>query len=88
MHCPGLCTRCRGWHALVCEIPTRDYLDTDYYRAAFVSIVAALLVTMIAISIQRPGHGIDATTTVSVDKAFLAVTNIVFAYGKYHNLRS
>jgi hypothetical protein len=50
-----------------------------------VSIIAALLVTMIAISIQRPGHGkIDATTTVSLDKAFLSVTNIVFAYGKYH----
>jgi hypothetical protein len=54
-----------------------------------VSIIAALLVTMIAIAIQRPGDGkIDATTTVSLDKAFLSVTNIVFAYGKYHHLRS
>lgn len=39
---------------------------------------------MIAIAIQRPGDGkIDATTTVSLSKGFLAVTNIVFAYGEY-----
>ncbi|KAJ5781303.1 hypothetical protein N7457_006463 [Penicillium paradoxum] len=49
--------------------------------ASFISIIAALLITMIAIAIQRPGDGkIDATTTVSVSKGFLAVTNIVFAY--------
>lgn len=51
---------------------------------AFASIIAALLITMIAIAIQRPGDGkVDATTTVSLSKAFLAVTNIVFAYGEY-----
>lgn len=49
---------------------------------AFASIIAALLITMIAIAVQHPGNGkIDATTTVSVPKGFLAVTNIVFAYG-------
>ncbi|KAK4864675.1 hypothetical protein LT330_009670 [Penicillium expansum] len=49
--------------------------------ASFASILAALLITMIAIAIQRPGDGkIDATTTVSLSKGFLAVTNIVFAY--------
>ncbi|KAI3293272.1 hypothetical protein DTO002I6_4923 [Penicillium roqueforti] len=49
--------------------------------ASFASIIAALLITMIAIAIQRPGDGkVDATTTVSLSKAFLAVTNIVFAY--------
>ncbi|OQE36812.1 hypothetical protein PENCOP_c011G05766 [Penicillium coprophilum] len=49
--------------------------------ASFASIIAALLITMIAIAVQRPGDGkIDATTTVSLSKGFLAVTNIVFAY--------
>ncbi|KAJ5521077.1 Major facilitator superfamily domain general substrate transporter [Penicillium fimorum] len=49
--------------------------------ASFASIIAALLITMIAIAIQRPGDGkVDATTTVSLSKGFLAVTNIVFAY--------
>lgn len=38
---------------------------------------------MIAIAIQRPGNGhVDATTTTDVATGFLAVTNIVFAYGK------
>lgn len=37
---------------------------------------------MIAIAIQRPGDGkIDATTKIDVATGFLAVTNIVFAYG-------
>ncbi|KUM57244.1 hypothetical protein ACN42_g9944 [Penicillium freii] len=49
--------------------------------ASFASILGALLITMIAIAIQRPGDGkIDATTSVSLSKGFLAVTNIVFAY--------
>ncbi|KAJ5555831.1 hypothetical protein N7535_008262 [Penicillium sp. DV-2018c] len=49
--------------------------------ASFASIIAALLITMIAISIQRPGDGhVDATRKVSVAKGFMAVTNIVFAY--------
>ncbi|KAJ9487893.1 hypothetical protein VN97_g5409 [Penicillium thymicola] len=49
--------------------------------ASFASIIGALLITIIAIAIQRPGDGkIDATTTVSLSKGFLAVTNIVFAY--------
>lgn len=38
---------------------------------------------MIAIAIQRPGDGkIDATTKTDVATGFLAVTNIVFAYGR------
>ena len=37
---------------------------------------------MIAIGIQRPGDGrIDVTVDTSLYKGFLAVTNIVFAYG-------
>jgi hypothetical protein len=39
---------------------------------------------MIAIAIQRPGDGkVDATTNVDVATGFLAVTNIVFAYGGF-----
>ncbi|CAG8422982.1 unnamed protein product [Penicillium salamii] len=49
--------------------------------ASFISIVSALLITMIALAVQRPGDGkVEATTTVSLSKGFLAVTNIVFAY--------
>lgn len=49
--------------------------------ASFGSIIAAVLITMIAIAIQRPGDGeIDTTTKTDVATGFLAVTNIVFAY--------
>lgn len=49
---------------------------------AFISIIAAVLITMIAIAIQKPGGGrVDAIVDNSFYKAFLAVTNIVFAYG-------
>ncbi|KAJ5081075.1 hypothetical protein N7456_013313 [Penicillium angulare] len=44
-------------------------------------IPLALLVTIIAIAIQRPGNGkVDVTTKTNVATGFLAVTNIVFAY--------
>lgn len=52
---------------------------------AFISILAAVLITMIAIGIQRPGTGhVDATTSPAFYQGFLAVTNIVFAYGISH----
>ncbi|KAI9374872.1 transmembrane amino acid transporter protein-domain-containing protein [Aspergillus egyptiacus] len=59
-------------------------LRGERYRGnilAFISILAAVLVTMIAIGIQAPGDGhVDATTHPPFYRAFLAVTNIVFAY--------
>lgn len=37
---------------------------------------------MIAIAIQKPGNGhVDVTTKIDLATGFLAVTNIVFAYG-------
>jgi uncharacterized protein YacL len=52
--------------------------------SSFISIFAAVLITMIAIGIQRPGDGhVDATVDTSLYKGFLAVTNIVFAYGMH-----
>lgn len=42
------------------------------------------MITMIAIAIQRPGDGkVDATTKINAATGFLAVTNIVFAYGRF-----
>ncbi|OKL56562.1 hypothetical protein UA08_08079 [Talaromyces atroroseus] len=49
--------------------------------ASFISIVAAVLTTMIAIGVQKPGTGqVDATVQTNLYHGFLAVTNIVFAY--------
>lgn len=37
---------------------------------------------MIGIGIEKPGHHVDATVKTNLYHAFIAVTNIVFAYGK------
>lgn len=40
------------------------------------------MITMIAIGVERPGDGhVDATLHTNLYHGFLAVTNIVFAYG-------
>lgn len=67
--------------SFICALPRTLRKVSWLSFASFASILAALLITMIAIAIQRPGDGkVDATTTVSLSKGFLAVTNIVFAY--------
>jgi hypothetical protein len=69
--------------SFICALPRTLRKVSWLSFASFASILAALLITMIAIAIQRPGDGrIDATTTVTLSKGFLAVTNIVFAYGE------
>ena len=54
---------------------------------AFISIFSAVVITMIAVGIEVPGKGKTAYTLwpapASFASAFLSVTNIVFAYGKY-----
>ena len=48
---------------------------------SFISIIGAVMITMIGVSITKPGMGhIDYTTDPSFHQAFLAVTNITFAY--------
>ncbi|KAL1997825.1 hypothetical protein VTN02DRAFT_670 [Thermoascus thermophilus] len=48
---------------------------------SFISIFSAVMITMIAIGIQRPGGGhVDATVKTNLYHGFIAVTNIVFAY--------
>ncbi|KAE8385588.1 hypothetical protein ETB97_004766 [Aspergillus alliaceus] len=67
--------------SFVCTLPRTLKKVSWLSISSFISIVAALLITMIAIGIQRPGDGkIDVTVDTNLYKGFLAVTNIVFAY--------
>ncbi|WEW60296.1 hypothetical protein PRK78_005781 [Emydomyces testavorans] len=50
------------------------------HGTSFISIFAAVMITMVAIGIQRPGRYVDATVHTGFYHAFIAVTNIVFAY--------
>ncbi|QKX53845.1 uncharacterized protein TRUGW13939_00925 [Talaromyces rugulosus] len=67
--------------SFVCALPRTLRKVSWFSFASFGSILSAVLITIIAISIQRPGDGkVDATTKTDVATGFLAVTNIVFAY--------
>ena len=68
-------------HSLICTLP-RTLLNVSYMAiASFISIIAAVLITMIGVSIERPGDGkVDVTVQSNLYKGFLATTNIVFAY--------
>ena len=48
---------------------------------AFISIFAAVMVTMISVGISRPDPTVYATRTVSFVSAFGSVMNIIFAFG-------
>jgi len=57
---------------------------------SFMSIVAAVMITMVGVGVERPGNGkVDVTVQTNFSSAFLAVTNIIFAFaGKSLNLCS
>ena len=48
--------------------------------AAFISIVGAVFITLIAVAIEKPGRTVDATVTTSFAPAFSSAMNICFAY--------
>ncbi|KAF4220674.1 hypothetical protein CNMCM8980_001629 [Aspergillus fumigatiaffinis] len=51
---------------------------------SFASIVAAVMVTMIALGVERPRNvNVEVTRSTSLYRAFLAVTDIVFAYAAH-----
>ncbi|KAF1987617.1 amino acid transporter [Aulographum hederae CBS 113979] len=60
----------------------RTLKKVSYFSiASFISIVAAVLITMIGLGVDpKPNLHLDATIKTSFSQAFLSVTNIVFAY--------
>lgn len=53
-------------------------------QLAFISIFSAVLITMVTIAIQRPWRAeIAVTANSSFYQGFVAVADIVFAYGKH-----
>lgn len=67
--------------SLICTLP-RTMLNVSYMAiASFVSIIAAVMITMIGVGVQRPGDGkVDVIVQSNLAKGFLATSNIVFAY--------
>lgn len=56
--------------------------DVSYLAiVSFISIIGAVMITMIGVGVERPGTGeVKATVHTSLYKGFLGVTNIIFAY--------
>jgi Transmembrane amino acid transporter protein len=69
---------------IICLLFTlpRKLGDVSYMAiASFISIVAACVITMAGVGTEYPGKGkYSATEEVTFAKAFLSVTNIIFAY--------
>lgn len=63
------------------SLAREQFRHTDHNCVAFVSILTAVLITMIGVGVQGHGYTIlKATVDTDLYRAFTAVTNIVFAY--------
>ncbi|KAL6714821.1 hypothetical protein ACLMJK_007081 [Lecanora helva] len=81
----GTCTIVFGLVGfIVCLIFTmpRTLHKVSYMSiASFISILSAVVITMVGVGVERPGDGkVKVTEQQSFPNAFLAVTNIIFAY--------
>ncbi|PGH08629.1 hypothetical protein GX51_01149 [Blastomyces parvus] len=47
---------------------------------SFASIFSAVMITMVAVGVKKPGDGVDAYVKTDIYHGFLAVSNIIFAY--------
>ncbi|GIJ89208.1 hypothetical protein Asppvi_008138 [Aspergillus pseudoviridinutans] len=70
--------------SLILSLPRTFKRMTWLSVTSFASIVAAVLVTMIALGVQPPRNAkVEVTRSTSLYRAFLAVTDIVFAYAAH-----
>lgn len=67
--------------SLICTLP-RTLHNVSYMAiASFISIIAAVLITMIGVGVENAGHNtVQVNVHAPFAGAFLATTNIVFAY--------
>lgn len=71
--------------SLVCTMPRTLHKVSYMSIASFISIVAAVLITMIGVGVERPGDGkVDVRVQSNLYMGFKAVTNIIFAYAGEH----
>lgn len=74
-----------SWLSIVCKIESivSEVASTILTaRAAFVSILSAVITTMVAVGVMDAGHGVVAIYHTNLLHGFSAVCNIVFAFCK------
>ncbi|KAG8527873.1 uncharacterized protein KY384_006789 [Bacidia gigantensis] len=66
--------------SLICCLP-RTLLKVSYLSiVSWISILAAVIIAIVGVGIEKPDAHVQATVHKTFPKAFLAVTNISFAY--------
>jgi len=81
----GTCTIVFGVTGLIvsltCCLPRTLHRVSYMAIVSFISIIAAVVITMAGVGVEKPGDGkVDMTVQESLSKGFLAVTNVIFAY--------
>ncbi|KAJ5682504.1 Amino acid transporter transmembrane [Penicillium macrosclerotiorum] len=66
--------------SFVCSLPRTLEKMSWLSLVSFFSILTAVLITMIALGIEKPGSGVVAIANTNLYHGFTAVTNIVFAF--------
>ncbi|RMJ25845.1 amino acid transporter [Aspergillus sp. HF37] len=66
--------------SLVANLPRTLKHVSTMSIASFISVFAAVLITMIGVGVQRPGVGRAAVVETDLYHAFIAVLNIVFSF--------
>ena len=67
--------------SLACTLPRKLESVSWMAIASFASVFVAVMITMVRVSIERPGDGVvEEFVETSLHSGFLAVTNIIFAY--------
>lgn len=66
--------------SFICSLPRTLEKISWLSLVSFFSILAAVLITMIAVGIENPGTGVVAVANTNLYHGFSAVTNIVFAF--------
>lgn len=66
--------------SFICTLPRTLEKMSWLSIVSFVSILSAVLITMIALGIEKPGSGLVAVANTNLYHGFTAVTNIVFAF--------
>ncbi|KAJ5899905.1 hypothetical protein N7495_004649 [Penicillium taxi] len=66
--------------SFVCSLPRTLEKMSWLSIVSFCSIITAVLITMIAVGIEKPGDGVKAVADTNLYHGFTAVCNIVFAF--------
>ncbi|KAL8829009.1 MAG: hypothetical protein Q9170_006358 [Blastenia crenularia] len=67
--------------SLICTLPRTLHKVSHMAIVSFISIIAAVMITMIGVGVEKPGHNVvQVNVHTQFSKTFLATTNIVFAY--------